>query len=211
MASISKLTRLSILITFFFFLTASAATFNWNCAKSAGTCNNFCYYTKCRAGAKKTFTYDSNKRSAAGRRRLSGCSKNPCGAKSKLPFKKFGNSCDEVPFASTKEGGKGGQLRCVRRSENSTKRNCKNDGGQFQLNSRGGFTKNKAVLDSSLEFSMSEESETVTELKEVETEDGTTHLVIAEDPEDPIGVGHNIWDPETDKNVTVVKVLVAGQ
>ena len=53
------------------------------------------------------------------RRKASGCSKNPCNNK-KLPFGKHGNSCDEFPFASVKEGGKGAHLRCVRKGENSS-------------------------------------------------------------------------------------------
>ncbi|EAS31585.2 uncharacterized protein CIMG_07064 [Coccidioides immitis RS] len=241
MSSTAGLSRLSALfLLFFFFLSVSAKTFTWNCGNSVGTCNNYCYYAKCRSGAKRSFTYDPNKSNARKRRVASGCSKNPCGRKSRLPFKKFGRSCDEFPFASTKEGGKGAQLRCVNPHENSSeggqlrgfyrklkpgerygitirnygkarycaRRTCKNDGGQFYLNSNRKFVGNRPrALNDASGFTMNEGNEAPADLKQVETEDGATHLVLAEDPDDPIGAGSQLWDSETDKSHTVVRVL----
>ena len=73
------------------------------------------YYRRCRLGAKRQFTYDSG--NASKRRTESGCEKRPC-TQGNLPWAKFGDSYDEFPFASTKEGGKNAQLRCVDKGEN---------------------------------------------------------------------------------------------
>ncbi|KMU73364.1 hypothetical protein CISG_03499 [Coccidioides immitis RMSCC 3703] len=228
MSSTAGLSRLSALfLLFFFFLSVSAKTFTWNCGNSVGTCNNYCYYAKCRSGAKRSFTYDPNKSNARKRRVASGCSKNPCGRKSRLPFKKFGRSCDEFPFASTKEGGKGegGQLRGFYRklkpgerygitirnygkARYCARRTCKNDGGQFYLNfNLSSWATGPRALNDASGFTMNEGNEAPADLKQVETEDGATHLVLAEDPDDPIGAGSQLWDSETDKSHTVVRVL----
>lgn len=69
---------------------------------------------------RRRFTYDSNMKVRDNRRKASGCSKNPCN-KSNQSFAKFGNSCDEFPFASVKEGGRGAHLRCVKKGENSSR------------------------------------------------------------------------------------------
>lgn len=66
---------------------------------------------------RRRFTYDSNAKARPGRRTASGCSRNPCNDKN-LKFGKFGNSCDEFPFASVKEGGPNAYLRCVNINEN---------------------------------------------------------------------------------------------
>ncbi|KAI4121038.1 MAG: hypothetical protein LQ347_006973, partial [Umbilicaria vellea] len=104
---------------------AAPPEFTWDCTKSLATCNNYCYAAVCRglfSGISK-FTYDSDPDNAEDRRKDSGCDKysyslcNPTRGVS--PFNRFGNSCDEFPFASTKEGGKGATLRCVDSTENS--------------------------------------------------------------------------------------------
>jgi len=99
--------------------TVNAATFDWDCTNALGTCQNYCFYAQCRGGAGQQFTYDSDKTKRPGRRQASGCSKTPC-SDSSLSYSKFGNSCDEFPFASTQEGGSGARLRCVDSSENSS-------------------------------------------------------------------------------------------
>ncbi|GES59952.1 hypothetical protein ATEIFO6365_0002028300 [Aspergillus terreus] len=104
--------------------TVSAATFDWDCTNALGTCQNYCFYAQCRGGAGQQFTYDADKSKRPDRRKESGCSKTPC-SDSSLSYSKFGNSCDEFPFASTKEGGSGARLRCVDSTENSS------EGGQL--------------------------------------------------------------------------------
>lgn len=101
-----------------FAITAVAAvSFEWDCTNSLGTCNNACYAVN-HGLAKGTLTYDSNEANRNPRRTASGCNKTPC---TNTNYKKWGNSCDEFPFASTKEGGKGAILRCVDSTENSSK------------------------------------------------------------------------------------------
>lgn len=109
----------NIFSLFVFISSVTAVSFSWNCGKSLGTCQNYCYAATCGRMRNKKFTYDSNAKVRDARRKASGCSKNPCNNK-KLPFGKHGNSCDEFPFASVKEGGKGAHLRCVRKGENSS-------------------------------------------------------------------------------------------
>lgn len=100
-----------------FAITAVAAvSFEWDCTKSLGTCNNACYAVN-HGLAKGTLTYDSNEANRNPRRTASGCNKTPC---TNTNYKKWGNSCDEYPFASTTEGGKGAILRCVDSTENSS-------------------------------------------------------------------------------------------
>jgi hypothetical protein len=106
------------------FSAAHAATFNWNCEKSLGPCQNYCFTAVCRGYAGKDLTYDANAANRNPRRTASGCNKTPC-SKSGLNYSKFGNSCDEFPFASTHEGGSGARLRCVDSTENSS------EGGQL--------------------------------------------------------------------------------
>lgn len=108
------------------FLAATATAqvnFEWDCTKSLGTCNNACYAIF-KKGLKDTLTYDSNKSIRDTRRVASGCSRNPCN-NAALSYGRWGKSCDEFPFASTKEGGAGAMLRCVDGSENSS------EGGQL--------------------------------------------------------------------------------
>lgn len=98
-------------------------SFEWNCENSLGTCENYCYAAQCSPGfgGGKKFTYDSDSKASDARRVKSGCSKNPCNASTGVsPFNKFGTSCDEFPFASTKEGGTGASLRCVHPTDNSS-------------------------------------------------------------------------------------------
>ena len=96
---------------------ALAANFDWNCTKSLATCNNACFAIYCKNFVSK-LTYDSNEFNRSPRRTASGCNKTPC---TNTPYRIFGNSCDEYPFASTYQGGKGAILRCVDSSENSSK------------------------------------------------------------------------------------------
>lgn len=92
--------------------------FIWDCINSPNTCNNACYAFSNKL-APSVLTKDT--KGAKKRRCASRCaSKRPCGNNSQLSFKKFGDSCDEFPFASTKEGGKGAILRCVPGSDNSS-------------------------------------------------------------------------------------------
>ncbi|MCJ1305012.1 hypothetical protein MMC08_007825, partial [Hypocenomyce scalaris] len=94
-----------------------------NCTNSLATCNNYCSTAACRGlfAGTSAFTYDADKNNAKNRRAQSGCSKNPCNAKSGTkPYNTFGSSCDEFPFASTIQGGTGATLRCVDPTENSS-------------------------------------------------------------------------------------------
>lgn len=113
--------KLFSLVSFLILIAgATAATFSWDCTKSLGTCQNYCYAATCGRMGRRRFTYDSNMKVRDNRRKASGCSKNPCN-KSNQSFAKFGNSCDEFPFASVKEGGRGAHLRCVKKGENSSR------------------------------------------------------------------------------------------
>lgn len=120
------LLALSLTLGSIFGANAATPEFTWDCTKSLATCNNYCYAATCRglfSGTSK-FTYDKDADNAEDRRKASGCDKysysicNP--TKGVKPYNKFGNSCDEFPFASTKEGGKGATLRCVDTTENSS-------------------------------------------------------------------------------------------
>ncbi|MCJ1470175.1 hypothetical protein MMC07_008820 [Pseudocyphellaria aurata] len=99
----------------------AAATFDWNCENSLGPCNNACFRVNCK-GTPLPFNYDSDMSHRGPRRTKSGCNKTPC---TNTKYKKYGNSCDEFPFASVKQGGDGATLRCVDGSENSS------EGGQL--------------------------------------------------------------------------------
>ena len=44
-------------------------------------------------------------------------------------------------------------------------------------------------------------------LRQLETEDGGVHLVIADDPEDPIGIGHEIWSEGLNSTVRVIREI----
>ncbi|CCX12486.1 deoxyribonuclease NucA/NucB-domain-containing protein [Pyronema domesticum] len=98
-----------------------ALNFDWDCTRSLGTCNNACFAVNCKRKPSK-LTYDANKSARGPRRTRSGCNRTPC---SNTKYKASGNSCDEFPFASVKEGGSGAILRCVKSSENSS------EGGQL--------------------------------------------------------------------------------
>lgn len=99
--------------------TVNAATFDWDCTNALGTCQNYCFYAQCRGGAGQQFTFDSDTSKRAPRRQASGCSQHPCSDTS-LSYSSFGDSCDEFPFASTKEGGSGARLRCVDKTDNNS-------------------------------------------------------------------------------------------
>jgi len=88
------------------------------------TCNNACYATYCK-DISRALHYDSNAEHQAERRKQSGVTKNPCNTSpTKEKYGKFGDSADEFPFATTKEGGKHGNqnaiLRCVPGPDNSS-------------------------------------------------------------------------------------------
>lgn len=94
----------------------AAVNFDWNCQNSLGPCNNACFRVNCR-GTPLPFNYDSNMANRGPRRTRSGCNRTPC---SNTNYGRFGNSCDEFPFASVTQGGTGATLRCVDSTENSS-------------------------------------------------------------------------------------------
>ena len=94
-----------------------ALNFDWDCEKSAATCNNACFAMNCK-GSPGLLNYDSNGENRRPRRTAAGCKPTPC---TDGTYSKYGNSCDEYPFASTAQGGTGAILRCVDSSENSSK------------------------------------------------------------------------------------------
>ena len=96
---------------------ALAVDFDWDCTNSLAPCNNACYATNCR-GVASVLHYDNDPANRPTRRNASGCSQTPC---TYTNYGYFGNSCDEYPFASTFQGGKGAILRCVDGTENSSK------------------------------------------------------------------------------------------
>lgn len=93
-----------------------AVNFDWNCQNSLAPCNNACFRVNCR-GNPLPFNYDSNAANRGPRRTRSGCNRTPC---SNTNYGRFGNSCDEFPFASVTQGGTGATLRCVDSTENSS-------------------------------------------------------------------------------------------
>lgn len=44
-------------------------------------------------------------------------------------------------------------------------------------------------------------------LRQLETDDGEIHLAIVDDGDDPIDVGHEIWDEGRNSTVKVVRVI----
>lgn len=94
---------------------AKVKTFAWDCTNSIGPCNNFCYAANHKAKTTLTFMPSLIRTN----RRLSGASRRPC-RNTKLPYHKSGDSCDEYPFASTKEGGINAFLRCANGTENKS-------------------------------------------------------------------------------------------
>lgn len=94
----------------------TAINFDWNCQNSLAPCNNACFRVNCR-GTPLPFNYDSDMSHRGPRRTRSGCNRTPC---SNTNYGRFGNSCDEFPFASVTQGGTGATLRCVDGSENSS-------------------------------------------------------------------------------------------
>ncbi|SPQ20352.1 d18c7a67-1476-407d-a348-62dd5cb25109 [Thermothielavioides terrestris] len=102
----------------------AAINFVWDCSNAIGTCNNACFAMNHNL-APSVLTKDTRKTQVNERRKASGCRRGPCGKNAKTSFKRFGGSCDEYPFATTKEGGKGAILRCVDGPENSS------EGGQL--------------------------------------------------------------------------------
>ncbi|GIK02975.1 hypothetical protein Aspvir_007040 [Aspergillus viridinutans] len=216
--------------------TVSAATFDWDCTNALGTCQNYCFYAQCRGGAGQQFTYDSDKTKRPGRRQASGCSRTPCSDTS-LSYSKFGNSCDEFPFASTQEGGSGARLRCVDSSENSSEGgqlgafygtinngdkfgitienwkgasycednpSCTNDGGEFFLDPTGNFVDGRrSIAGRGLKLDPGY-STPAARLRTIKTEDGSEHLVIAEDSANPLKAGDEIWSARRNATLKIV-------
>ena len=102
---------------FTFRSVVTAAEFDWDCTNSIDTCNNACFAINCK-GAAATLTYDSKKENRGPRRDASGCNARPCMTND--DYGQYGDSCDEYPFASVKEGGKDAILRCVDISDNAS-------------------------------------------------------------------------------------------
>jgi uncharacterized protein YuzB (UPF0349 family) len=126
----------AVSLVFFGAHVAHAATFEWDCTNSLGTCNNACYAVN-HGLASGTLTYDSDPDNRDPRRTASGCNRTPC---TNTNYNQWGNSCDEYPFASTEEGGTGAILRCVDSTENSSEGGqlgnfykTINDGDQFDI------------------------------------------------------------------------------
>lgn len=74
------------------------------------------------------------------------------------------------------------------------------------MNAGGAFVNGRDMKEHSW-FSLNEDTEPVAKLKKVEAEDGSLHLVIAEDPENPIGPGHEIWSASRYANLAIVRVI----
>ena len=87
------------------------------------------------------------------------------------------------------------------------------------MGANGKFKKSKRDLNSTasdldeFDTDLFEEVDEVEEqeglpLRQLETEDGGVHLVIADDPEDPIGVGHEIWSEGLNSTVRVAREIL---
>lgn len=108
--------RAIIFSLFTFRSVVTAAEFDWDCINFIDTCNNACFAIHCK-GAAATLTYDSDKENGGPRRDASGCNARPCMT---INYDQYGDSCNEYPFASVKEGGKDVILRCVDMSDNAS-------------------------------------------------------------------------------------------
>ncbi|ODM15264.1 hypothetical protein SI65_09205 [Aspergillus cristatus] len=200
----------SIFSLFLILSGVTEANFAWDCTKSIGTCQNYRYAAKCGRMGRRRFTYDSNAKARPGCLTASGCSRNPCNSKN-LKFFKFGNLCDEFPFASVQEGGRNAHLRCVNINEN------RSEGGQLRgfyrtikNGDKFGITvknyRRAQDLKGTEEFDPDEEDEFVLD-EALETDDGEMHLVIADDPDGPISVGHEIWSESVNGTVRVIREI----
>ncbi|SPO25720.1 uncharacterized protein UTRI_03085 [Ustilago trichophora] len=91
---------------------AQAATLTWDCTRVPNICSNDCYAIQC-AGKPTTLHRDSANasinRANTACKSPNRCANNPSDS----------NSCDEYPYASSKEGGAGSVTRCVPSTENS--------------------------------------------------------------------------------------------
>ncbi|RYC54784.1 hypothetical protein CHU98_g11426 [Xylaria longipes] len=137
----------------------AAATFEWDCTNSLGTCNNACYAVN-HGLASGVLTYDSDANNRDPRRTASGCNRTPC---TNTGYSQYGNSCDEFPFASVQEGGNNAILRCVDSTENSSEGGqlgnfykTINNGDMFDIFVRNyggaGFCQNAAMANDGSEF-----------------------------------------------------------
>ncbi|KAG8167192.1 hypothetical protein KVR01_002881 [Diaporthe batatas] len=100
---------------------ANQGTVSFDCDDMPEVCLNMCFGVHCRNGRySRTFTYDgAAKNTLQARRKAAGCGQNNrC---SQLPpWKGTGTSCDEFPFANTREADQGGQYnRCVPGGQNN--------------------------------------------------------------------------------------------
>lgn len=84
---------------------------------------------------------------------------------------------------------------------------CTNDGGEFFLNPSGNFVDGKrSIAGRGLELDPGYYTP-ATKLRKLETEDGSIHLVIAEDAANPIKPGDEIWSSRQNANIKVVQDL----
>ncbi|KAI1808634.1 deoxyribonuclease NucA/NucB-domain-containing protein [Daldinia bambusicola] len=107
---------------------------SFNCDRMPEVCHNMCFAIHCKHKPKQ-LTWDDPLSSVSRRRRRSaGCGNpNRCNQKK---FGKAGYSCDEYPFASTKQADRGGQInRCVPEGQNGSQGQAL---GSF-YNSRGKY------------------------------------------------------------------------
>jgi hypothetical protein len=127
-----------------------AFNLEFDCSQITEVCNNMCYGVLCKTGFSWALTIqrDNTAQCQAARKSNACGSSNPnyCSAKFSPPFTS-GYSCDEYPFASTKEGQtKGGAAtRCVPKGQNSSQGGkisglYKNGAGTGRLADGTGFT-----------------------------------------------------------------------
>ncbi|KAL2818777.1 hypothetical protein BDW59DRAFT_175017 [Aspergillus cavernicola] len=173
-----------------------------------------------RGGAGQQFTYDADTSNRAPRRRASGCSRTPCSDTS-LSYSSFGNSCDEC-VDSTENSSEGGHLSNFYSTINNgdtsgiTIENwrgasycednptCTNDGGQFFLDPTGNFVDGKrSVTGRGLQLDPGYSTPAAV-LRTVRTEDGSRHLVIAEDSKNPLKAGDEIWSARQNANLKIM-------
>ncbi|PVH78783.1 hypothetical protein DL98DRAFT_589937 [Cadophora sp. DSE1049] len=98
---------------------ANTGTLVFDCARMPEVCMNMCWGVHCRGGIYgKTYTYDPDGNQNT-RRKTAGCGpNNRCSTTA--PWKGNNLSCDEFPFANSREADAGGQNnRCVPAVENN--------------------------------------------------------------------------------------------
>ncbi|PLB41029.1 deoxyribonuclease NucA/NucB-domain-containing protein [Aspergillus candidus] len=92
---------------------------NLDCTKYPGPCNNDCYAAYV-ANKPLILNYNGPDGKSGARRKAAGCvSPSPCRNDKMKKQSKDDDTCDEYPYASTKEGGTGAIIRCTNGAENS--------------------------------------------------------------------------------------------